>query len=523
MRLPSALSWAILLTPVGVLVGGLSALGLAPDAARLGALFLPGVLLAWLAATRSWRFLWPLVLLWCFVFALDAALRGACWAVYGSELDSPFILEALANTSRQEVWEYVVQYLWAWPLILLAALSPGLWLFGLRRRLQPVDRSWRSGGAALLIFLTLLMTLSYAIRPSRDLFPVVYWMHYLQEIQSFDEVMAGAAQRMRTWEAQAQTENLRVLAPERRTVVLILGESITALNWSLCGYPRPTNPQLASWRDQITLFCYAQSPAATTISALNYLLTDSTLADPSGEARGNVLARAHAAGYHRTWISNQSDDYTATLYGDTLEAATFVNRRAGRNSSSMDEAVLPAFAAALADPAPRQFIVVHLLGAHPTYSMRYPDGQRQFVEDTPDAVTAALNAAGRSLLTRVRRAEYDNAVRYHDQVLTRLLATAAATAARDGRSMTVVYASDHGQEVGHESNHAGHSPNTASGYAIPVWFWHSDRARQPEVEDRPIVADTLDIQLQRLLGIQNVSGEDWFAPTYQPPERRPCC
>jgi len=64
-----------------------------------------------------------------------------------------------------------------------------------------------------------------------------------------------------------------------------------------------------------------------------------------------------------------------------------------------------------------------------------------------------------------------------------------------------MYLSDHGQEVGHVSDRAGHSPSTASGYRIPAVVW---RNRQPLPQDaalQPFRADWTGWTLMDLLNI----------------------
>ena len=88
-----------------------------------------------------------------------------------------------------------------------------------------------------------------------------------------------------------------------------------------------------------------------------------------------------------------------------------------------------------------------------------------------------------------------------------------------------MYLSDHGQEVGHGGNHAGHSPSTASGYRIPTIIWRNglSKPQQPGTETRPFRADWAAWTLADLLKLtwngdttdRNVlsDGYRWLAPT----------
>lgn len=65
-----------------------------------------------------------------------------------------------------------------------------------------------------------------------------------------------------------------------------------------------------------------------------------------------------------------------------------------------------------------------------------------------------------------------------------------------------MYLSDHGQEVGHVSNRAGHSPMTESGYRIPALVW---RNRQQDIkiglDERPFRSDWVGWTMVDLLKI----------------------
>ncbi|QNB00552.1 sulfatase-like hydrolase/transferase [Massilia sp. Se16.2.3] len=153
--------------------------------------------------------------------------------------------------------------------------------------------------------------------------------------------------------------------------------------------------------------------------------------------------------------------------------------------------------AALADPAPRKLIVLHMLGLHPHYRMRHPAGLEPFA-GASDGVDARLRAAGRPAWLRELRNDYDSAVRYHDSTVA---ATLDLSRQASGKQVWV-YLSDHGQEVGHTIDRAGHSATTPDGYRIPLMLWSSfDRAAPAQGLSAPVRGDWLGYSLTRLLGI----------------------
>ena len=83
-------------------------------------------------------------------------------------------------------------------------------------------------------------------------------------------------------------------------------------------------------------------------------------------------------------------------YADIVE---LINRTPGRSSSSLDGETLNLLEEALKDGAENKFIVVHLLGAHPHYSLRYPKNENPF-DDTTDDVDREMEAKHRSFWVR---------------------------------------------------------------------------------------------------------------------------
>ena len=114
---------------------------------------------------------------------------------------------------------------------------------------------------------------------------------------------------------------------------------------------------------------------------------------------------------------------------------------------------------ALADPAPKHLVIVHLIGAHPHYRLRAPEDYPEvWTPDNP--IEQRLEEKGRSFLTIETREDYDRTMRYHDHILAETL---KLTAARSG-PVTWFYLSDHGQEIGDLADRTGHAANLPSGY-----------------------------------------------------------
>ena len=105
---------------------------------------------------------------------------------------------------------------------------------------------------------------------------------------------------------------------------------------------------------------------------------------------------------------------------------------------------------------------------------------------------------------------------YEDHLLAKMLDTLRADHLHDFRSFTVV--SDHGNEVGHELDYAGHSPTTKAGYQVPVIMW-SDKLNLTGVnKDTNLNTAELDQNLMHIMGLKDKSSSNhsyWLDQDYR--------
>lgn len=263
------------------------------------------------------------------------------------------------------------------------------------------------------------------------------------------------------------------LAAEPQTYVVLVGESLTRNHMQLYGYWRETTPALTRLRGELTVFTDAVSPHSHTDYSLELVLTlakqDNGLKFTDPENYG-LIELLRAAGFSTWWISNQNsfgpwDNKTAVL----ARAAEHVHYTGARSGPFIwgpyDEALLEPYAAALRDPAPRKVIFLHFLGNHIEYAKRFPPQARVFTDFPSAAQVGALSKAypKPGLIN-----DYDNAVRYHDQLVARLIEMLRATA----RPAALVHFSDHGESVYGQKAHYWRE-FTHDHVEVPLLLWFS--------------------------------------------------
>lgn len=494
--------------------------------AQLMALALPA--LAWLLwpVRRAWlRGLRAgLVWIWAMAFVFDGALRAYLLDAYQAAPDSAMVLGAAANTTARESAEYLSMHwrsLVIWSVALIAA--GGVLARGALKGARATGSAWPRAAVGLLCVLLLPSAIAYASKPWRRLHPFMYWTQWTQSVQTLQAGWADQQQARERALHRAKAEQPVVVQSGPATVVLAISDSVNRDNLGLYGYGRATTPRLldlqAQLRDQMLVLKNAWSVDASTLPALRSIFNFGL---PESEDPPHALAVARTAGYKVWWISNHDDVAIEQKHARFADVVDLVNRTPGRASASLDGELLDSVQAALRDPAGRKLIVVHLMGAHPHYGLRFPEGGNPF-DDRIDDVEAGLVKDGRSAWVRHFRQEYDAALLYHDFVVAELLQmTRQAGTADEYRAW--MYLSDHGQEVGHESDRAGHSPSTASGYRIPTVIWRNrpDPPFRPGQAEHAFRADWAGWTLTDLLRIQwqghrpsrNVLHTDylWHAP-----------
>ena len=456
-------------------------------------------------------------------FAFDAVLRAYLLETYQAAPDSSFVQAAAANTNSRETHEYIATHwramlIWSGAIVLAALVVTRSVRHGARH-----EGSWPRGVVAVIVLALLVGAIAHISKPWRRLHPLVFWTHWYDTVHRLRAAWADQQKERELALQRARSAAPVVDAQGPSTVVLVITDSINRDNMALYGYGRATTPRLlahkARLQDQMVVVRNAWSVDASTLPSLRNMFS---FGQPHSEQPQHLLALARAAGYKVWWIGNHDDVAIEQQHAKLADVVDIVNRVPGRGSTSLDGELLDCVQEALEDTTERKLIVVHLMGAHPHYSLRFPAGENPF-DDRVDKVDEGLEKSGRSAWVRESRQDYDAAMLYHDFVVSETLQlTRRIGRPNDYRAW--MYLSDHGQEVGHGSNHAGHSPSTASGYRIPAIIWRNspDRPFGAGTGGRPFradwagwtIADLLHLRWQHDGGARNVLSADY---RWEPP------
>lgn len=361
----------------------------------------------------------------------------------------PTMIENVLRTDKNEAGDMITAGLLAWVLAWSALPVAFIWLVRLQR--VPVLRAvlvrFGTVAGALVLGVLAILPISRDItsfmRNQREARYLITPSNYLWglALETFHNTKDANAPREPVGR-DAHLMHVAMSSPPH-VLVLVVGETARAENFSLLGYARQTNPELAKL--DVTAFANVKSCGTSTEVSVPCMFSPYGRADydehriRSSETLLDVLVRA---GYHVRWIDNQSG-CKGVCKGTGVEYEKIDPKSDPalcKDGECWDEVIAQRLRAELADVRDNTVFVLHMMGNHgPAYFRRYPHAYRKF---TPDCATAELRDCSREQVVNA----YDNAILYTDHVLARIIETLGAEATRLDSAM--LYVSDHGESLG---------------------------------------------------------------------------
>ncbi len=422
-------------------------LALPEVASPRGALFVAGfgvmitALLTLLMAPFAWRYtIKPVISL----LLLAAAFGAYFMSAYNVVIDTPMITNVLQTDPRE------VRDLLNPRLLLAVLLLAGVPLLLLWR--APIQRTrwWPQLGRNLSMMIAsalLLCGLLFALfadlsATMRNHGSVRYLINPLNSLYALIDL--GVQSRARPagppapigLDARVATRPSGALAP---LLVLVIGETARADHFSLNGYPRATNPELAAMGDKVLSLRNVMSCGTSTAASLPCMFSHlgKQAFEASNGHQENLLDLVQRAGMAVLWVDNQSG---CKGLCDRVAHVEICN-----DDDCSDDALLRDLDARLAalPAAARErgvLLVLHQMGSHgPAYYKRSPPERKPF---TPECTTNVLQQCARDALINA----YDNSIVSTDHTLAQTLHWLEGQRAR--YDPTLLYVSDHGESLG---------------------------------------------------------------------------
>ncbi|RZU02526.1 phosphoethanolamine transferase [Rivibacter subsaxonicus] len=434
----------------------------------------------------AWRpLLKPVVAIFLLVAAVAAHFMGS----YGVLVDSSM----LRNVMQTDVRE--AGALLSLPLLLNLLLVAGLpivWLWrqplravaGRRLALSNLAAGAAALGLALALTLLAFQSLSGTMRNHKSL---RYLVNPLNSVYALG-LLAREAQARPAGPPTPIGLDARALAMPTGArpplVLLVVGETARADHFSLNGYPRPTNPELARFTDLVS-FGRVQSCGTSTAASLPCMFSSldrSAFLDRAQDSE-NLLDLLQRAGLAVLWLDNQSgckglcDRVPHASTSEPTPGRTSAPAALCRAGECLDEALLYDLDARLAalDPQRRArgtVLVLHQMGSHgPAYGERSPAASKPF---QPECRSNVLQDCSNADLVNA----FDNSIVYTDLVLGRAIAWLQGHA--QSFDAALLYVSDHGESLGENGLYLHGMPYAIAPQAqkqVPMILWTSPAAR----------------------------------------------
>jgi len=255
--------------------------------------------------------------------------------------------------------------------------------------------------------------------------------------------------------------------PAKEVHFMIIGESADRDHMSVYGYQRKTTPLLEDMKDELFLFDDVIAPFVNSIPNMKALLTFENYDMRDGlPSKATMIHYLKKANYKTYWVSNKKPiglfDTLATIMANNCDMTSFIRFEKNNCKNGHDEILLDPIKKILEEDTDKKYIFVHLMGQHVPFKMRYPESFNVF----KDKVDGKTEKQSKTIN------QYHNATVYNDYIIKTIIEMARQT----GHYSSLLYTSDHGQNVYDYGDFTGHSLN--GGLEIPFILWLSDSYRQ---------------------------------------------
>lgn len=257
--------------------------------------------------------------------------------------------------------------------------------------------------------------------------------------------------------------------------VVIIGESARYENWGINGYQRNTSPMLSK-RDQLISFSNVTAEGYITELSVPLIITGVAPNNfKSHYKQKSIVGLFNELGFNTYWLSSQYDRGSVTAHANEAGNKYFIMSQEHDGvvtniSENRDMLLVQHLKSVLNEPYKKKFIVIHTLGSHFDYSMRYPNNFDQFLPSYKTVHAQPNDPAHKDALIN----SYDNSILYADAVIDSVISLVAAKKAFS----IVSYISDHGEDLMDDERqlcyHATPKPTNWVAH-IPFFVWYSPK------------------------------------------------
>lgn len=409
---------------------------------------------------------------------LSSAIVGYFTNTYGMVLDQSMIT-SIVQTHTAEALDLVSWRLWTWllgfgalPALLIARarVVGGPWT----RELSTKALGMAAAAACLaIILLAFFQHYATLLRNHRELRLMLVPSNILAAMHGHLKRHLAAPIALQVVGSDATRAVAAGFTGKPTLTVLVIGETARAANFSLNGYPRATNPELA--RQNVLSFSDVSACGTSTAVSLPCMFLDvgrDGFQDTLALRREGLLDVLQRTGIAVLWRDNNSGCKGVCDRVPHEDLSILEVPGLCRGGECHDEILLHGLQAYIDKLEGDAVIVLHMMGSHgPAYFKRYPPAFEVF---TPVCSTAQLDRCSRESILNA----YDNTLRYTDHVLSQTIVLLRSNAQRFDTAM--LYASDHGESLGENGLYLHGIPRALAPREqtqVPMLVWLSEGLR----------------------------------------------
>lgn len=263
----------------------------------------------------------------------------------------------------------------------------------------------------------------------------------------------------------------KIAGHKKKLLILVVGETSRAMNFSLNGYQKETNPLLAKQQAIINFHNATSCGTATAVSVpcmfsvMNRVNYKASIA----ERQDNVLDILSKTGVNLLWKENDEGCKGVCNRIPNIELKQIFPKEQCYAGLCFDISLLTGLDDYIKARTDDTLIVLHTNGSHgPAYFRRYQKLQEKFI---PACSTSAVETCSKEELINA----YDNTIVNVDYVLNEVIELLKKHA--DQYSTAMFYMSDHGESLGEKGVFLHGAPYIIAPKEqtqIPMIFWLSD-------------------------------------------------
>ena len=384
----------------------------------------------------------------------------------------PTMFNILAETNRNEMWQFLLTYANAETLLyfVVIVIIAILLIKGLPFLLSKMSRSFLRMFvlAGLLVAMLRIGDAMYTFVRYRTGQSVPQYSSVLRLIHSYYIYEKDMRENRRLIE---NLDNCTITRNEKRcrVMVVVIGESYSKYHSQLYGYDKNTSPYMKERfnREEVFLFEDVLTPINGTTGAVRSILSLGEAFESRYSDYWLFPYVFKKAGYYTLCVDNQ---HLATNSSNIIDSRELSDKMYDKRNDSFfryDMQILD-YLKLQQGMTGNCLVVLKIKGQHYAYKNQFPEEWSVF--DVSDYDNLKLSQDKKQII-----ADYDNATLYNDYFMNELIC------ALEGDNAVVIYMSDHGEEIYDYRDYMGHGGVPAKikyQIEIPFMVWMSETYKE---------------------------------------------